>query len=655
LSVLQKPEWTDVDFGRDYRVSFCLIGDHIFFTKAFGRPTEADLVQVIHLSQTIEHQYFPNQRSHIRLEDWSELKGVTQKARDFYISYVINNPRIKALILFGLNTPLKIAAKIAVKFKRIPFKVEIVEDYANAINIAVRIWDPDSPVKDNHRKELEVSSVACPDPIEPEVINFDSVWELRQEDYAQKYTFFNGNILHGLPSGKLRVEYIDPSFLFLEKAILHIKASSDTYYFILGLKGIEGISQRVRKIYAASLIRFYRQYPFERIIFYGVNTLLKMAINLMAPFVPFRVGITDNLDQALELVKKDKQKKAVLLTNDDASKKDDLSNQNKKYVYDILQYLDQIEWGEPNEPERVRTNASHPFYKVFEALDLLHWEYNDLLKERIKTEEELKRAKEEAEKANRAKSEFLANMSHELRTPLNHIIGFSELLSGHHFGHLNSNQSEYLNDILQSSRHLLALINDILDLSKVEAGKMVLNPSSIHLQSLLESSLVMVREKAYKHKISLQTECQNLPETILVDERKFKQILYNLLSNAVKFSPDGGTVRLSALQESHSNDGLGQIPDPVTGNKEEAFKCNGRLIRVSIKDTGIGLSERDLGKIFIPFEQGDNSASRRFQGTGLGLSLTRRLVELHGGRIWAESPGEGRGSTFHFILPVSPS
>ncbi len=241
------------------------------------------------------------------------------------------------------------------------------------------------------------------------------------------------------------------------------------------------------------------------------------------------------------------------------------------------------------------------------------------------------------EAANLAKSEFLANMSHELRTPLNAIIGFTELLIDKRLGDLTAGQMDYLNDVLQSSSHLLSLINEILDLSKVEAGKMELESSDVDLKKLLENSLMMIKEKALKHGITLERDLNGIPEIIRADERKVKQVLYNLLSNAAKFTPDGGEIVLGAR----------------LANEKETCKGSGESLEIWVKDNGIGLKREDLDRIFDPFEQVENSMSRRFQGTGLGLALTRTFVALHGGRIWAESEGIGKGSTFRFVIPVS--
>jgi signal transduction histidine kinase len=237
--------------------------------------------------------------------------------------------------------------------------------------------------------------------------------------------------------------------------------------------------------------------------------------------------------------------------------------------------------------------------------------------------DELGRLYGELENASRHKSEFLANMSHELRTPLNAVIGFSEVLQDRLFGELNEKQSEYVADIHTSGRHLLALINDILDLSKIEAGRMELQLSTVALSEVLESSVALMRERATRQGISLKLDVQPRAGVIEADERKLKQVLFNLLSNAVKFTSNGGHIEVSA-------------------------RGDGGEVVVSVGDDGVGIAAADQARIFEEFQQ--VGISQMQEGTGLGLALSRRFVELHGGRLWVESE-PGKGSTFRFTLP----
>jgi signal transduction histidine kinase len=229
------------------------------------------------------------------------------------------------------------------------------------------------------------------------------------------------------------------------------------------------------------------------------------------------------------------------------------------------------------------------------------------------------------EAASRHKSEFLANMSHELRTPLNAIIGFSEILAEKMFGDINEKQTEYLQDILESGRHLLSLINDILDLSKIEAGRMELELSDFHLPSAIDNALILVRERASRRGIKLGSTIDERLGMIAGDERKVKQVLLNLLSNALKFTPEGGRIDVGA----RLHDGVAEV---------------------SVADTGVGIAPEDQEAVFEEFRQ-VGTADKKAEGTGLGLALSRKFIELHGGRIWVTSE-LGVGSTFIFTLPV---
>jgi signal transduction histidine kinase len=241
--------------------------------------------------------------------------------------------------------------------------------------------------------------------------------------------------------------------------------------------------------------------------------------------------------------------------------------------------------------------------------------------------DELRRLYRELEEASRHKSELLANMSHELRTPLNAIIGFSQVLRERMFGELNVKQEEYVDDILSSGYHLLALIDDVLDLSKVEAGQLEIHAAPFSLREALEQGVVMVRERATENGVVLALEPLDGVDVVTGDERRVRQVIFNLLSNAVKFSPSGGVVDVRAAQ------------------------VNGE-VRVSVVDRGPGIAGDEHERVFEEFHQTE-AGLKELEGTGLGLAVSKRLVELHGGRIWVESE-LGKGSTFVFTLPTEP-
>jgi signal transduction histidine kinase len=267
--------------------------------------------------------------------------------------------------------------------------------------------------------------------------------------------------------------------------------------------------------------------------------------------------------------------------------------------------------------------------------------------------QELAGANQQLQDASRHKSEFLANMSHELRTPLNAIIGFADLLQDQRVGALNEKQARYITHVVNGGKHLRQLIGDILDLSKVEAGKFILQPEPLPVAQTLEDILVIARGLAHKKAQKIHADIAADLPSLVADPVRFKQILFNLLSNAVKFTPNGGRITLTARRVDWSNSQLVDSARRLDQLTTRPIDIPGEWLEIRVTDTGIGIKTDDLPRLFRDFVQLETTQAQNHEGTGLGLALSKRLVELHGGRIWAESEGERRGSTFTVLLPFA--
>jgi signal transduction histidine kinase len=266
-------------------------------------------------------------------------------------------------------------------------------------------------------------------------------------------------------------------------------------------------------------------------------------------------------------------------------------------------------------------------FPVEVSLSPLQTEDGVLVSMAIRDITERKLIEEKLAEASRLKSAFLANMSHELRTPLNAIIGFTELMHKGKAGPMAPEHHEYLGDILTSAKHLLQLINDVLDLAKVESGNLEFEPEPVELPRLVGEVCDVLRGLASRKRLAIQIEIDDQISSVLIDAARIKQVLYNFLSNAIKFTKEGGTITVR----------IGSAIDPAD-------------FRIDVEDTGVGISAEDVPKLFVEFQQLDTGAAKRFQGTGLGLALTKRLVEGHRGRVEVKST-LGVGSTFSAILP----
>jgi signal transduction histidine kinase/DNA-binding response OmpR family regulator/HAMP domain-containing protein len=294
--------------------------------------------------------------------------------------------------------------------------------------------------------------------------------------------------------------------------------------------------------------------------------------------------------------------------------------------------------------ERLTSQLGVTLYNVAQ-----HQALTDLAEQLQTHGDEIRHKNAQLEQASRMKSEFLANMSHELRTPLNAIIGFSEVLKDGIIGELDKDQLEYVSDIFSSGKHLLSLINDILDLSKIEAGKMELNIEAVNVTDMLRNSVSIIKEKAATHHIQLECDLGEALEPCYMDGRKVKQAIYNLLSNAIKFTKDKGVVSLMA--DTVAGEAVGA---QAGAQPQQPLQPELTYLQISVSDTGIGIAEEDIKRLFTPFHQLESTMTKEHEGTGLGLVMVKRLVELHGGEVGVRSV-LGEGSTFSIWVPYQKS
>jgi signal transduction histidine kinase len=367
-----------------------------------------------------------------------------------------------------------------------------------------------------------------------------------------------------------------------------------------------------------SLRNLMANHPDQQVAFQALESKVKQRVDLY--------------NTAMATFQKEHQGQAVVV--DKETEEQALTNQIKQLV-DTINQKEYATLTERN--KRAVNNAHQTFLTVvmfgkFGGIMLLlsflmlnHQEKKNALLQ-LKINQELLEQNKRSCEATRMKSEFLANMSHELRTPLNAIIGFSELMQDKEVGPVTPEQNEFLNDILASARHLLQLINDVLDLSKVEAGKMDFHPEEVNLPALVKEVIVLVHPLSNRKRITISTNIDDEVSTVFIDPSRYKQVLYNYLSNAIKFTPELGKVKISIL------------PDDGSG------------FRLEVKDNGIGIHPGDLKRLFAEFQQLDGGAAKKYAGTGLGLALTKQIIEAQGGHVGVVST-LGHGSTFYAILP----
>jgi len=702
LQICRKPEWTDVSVGPDYRASISVIGSNIIVSQPCGYINLAGVKKSLNLIDEVIFEITPADQGYILIEDFSRLRGVAFDARRYFIKNMRQRKRLVGLIFCSTSSLFKLSVKLGKRLYKDEREIRLAKDYPQAVISALEILSKNNIESQDPAANTADRTDSGQRLTPAHTIVRDEGWCLNLAGFATKMEIINQTVLHSISSGLLKTIHIEPVAELRNIVKDSLKSQSRIEYIVANVTNLKGGDRKARKRYMDSLREWNQDHPLEMYIIYGANRFMQAASNLARPFLPFKIRIADDLDDSLNIISKyEIRKKGRSTESIPAKKRDNVSagDEIHQYVNELQQFIGIIDWEIDGIGDLGPADSSHPFFSVFESIALIKGELDELINERKKAEDalhlandnleirvkertaelekankalraeiierkkieaELKNAKLLAESVDKAKSEFVGNMSHELRTPLNHIIGFTELILDKNFGDLSHTQEEYLNDVYQSSKHLMSLINDMLDLSKIEARKLKLEVSDVNIRMLVKNSLKMVKEKANQHGLKLSLSMDVTLDTLKADEHKLKQVIYNLLSNAVKFSPDCAKVTISVRSVDRfvrsgrrRDDGQNYqiILDSMQTNGPDTSNLT-KCVEFAVSDSGIGISPEDLERIFNRFEQADGSIGKKYEGTGLGLYLCKNIVELHGGCIWAESKGPGKGSSFRFIIPT---
>jgi len=408
LSLHEKSEWKTFRLSKNYKISITIIQDNIVWLKPSGYAKFSDLKRALDFTKKFRSRFLAANRPYVQIDDWSNLKGSSFRARKLYIKDLKRRRRLKGLVYYCSSPGLRIAIRLGKRFKIFNFAMEISQDFSDAISLANKILPSNKILSSNIDKTNESASNAPPSEInyaqyrnECERKSTDSTWQYKAENFLLRFEILSTNVLHGISTGRINKDQIEPSFQLQEKVIKSSNLSLDSYYYIIGLDQSASIGQKERKLYVNAILNFYKKHPFKILIFYGVNTLLKAAINISRPFVPFRVKVVNDLKSALALIEDENIKHETIqnVTSNGKSKKNvESSGEINRYVKELLKYLEEINWEVDGLNNDRQKDPSHPFNPVFEAINLVKWELDDLYKERELTEKSLRESEEKFRK-----------------------------------------------------------------------------------------------------------------------------------------------------------------------------------------------------------------------------------------------------------------
>ena len=402
LSLYEKLEWETIRVSNNYKISITTIGDNIVWLRPAGYAKSSDLKRALDFTKKFRSKFLPGNGAYVQIDDWSNLKGSSFRARKLYIRDLRKRRRLLGLVYYCSSPALRIAIQLGRRFKLFEFTMEIAEDFSDAVSLAHKILSNKMNEANSSRLDsLSRQMNSASNRNDSERAIADSTWQYKNDNFSLKFEIINSHILHGITTGRLKEQQIEPSFQLQEKVARESNLFPDSYYFIIGLDQAVGIGQKERKLYVKAILKYYKKYPFKMLIFYGVNRLLKAAINMSRPFVPFKVRVAKDFNSALNLIEDHNHRVEILpkATSKLKYKKNlENSDQIHRYVEELLKFFEEINWEVDGLNHPGQKDPSHPFNPVFDAIELVKWELDDLYNERKLAEKALRESEEKFRK-----------------------------------------------------------------------------------------------------------------------------------------------------------------------------------------------------------------------------------------------------------------
>lgn len=583
INKLSPPDWQNVQVGNNYFASFEILNSKILHIIPNGEVENFDIHLFYKQRGLFIKEYFGISEKFVELKNYGHVKGIPNKTiRDLQTKYFLEDNRCIGFCGYNSSFLLRSLMRLGIRVHNASYPITIVATFGEAYSFAMSLMKQNSNDK-------------------------GWVFENPKTGFVANYSVLPGNMLFLKLSGNASEEDNEPSREILVEIFKDEHIKGPRYIRIADYTELKGGSLKSRKKYIEVLNSIHQEfniYP-ERTYVIGANNFTKAGILFARRFLNFNIHFVDSLEAVLNEIKPPESKKYGKIAQED--------------IDDLVEHIGSIAWNLEYTERKVPDG--HPFTLVYDSIALVKNDFDNLFEEQKKKENELKLAKDRADKANKLKNEFLASITHEIRTPINTILGFSSLLKQKARSEKEVKQLDY---IMESGSSLLNLLNDLLDLSKIENNLISISASMCNFENLIEEIVQLYRPTINQKKLNIILNQEDaFPKNVLIDIARFRQIMLNLIGNAVKFTYEGEIIVTSSFEYHSENEGK---------------------LTVSVKDTGIGMKSEEVGKLFQQFSKSPADDLGEL-GSGLGLTLTKRLVELLGGLVSVTSI-EGKGSIF---------